>query len=156
MHRKQRLHAIRQQLANASLVKGSEQNTAYDNECKPSPPFVCRTCGTTLIIIDILIQPYATEGTTMLTLNLITYINLFVHSINRYDRLLSSAQWLTQFKLKITSSGRYQPDTLQHWRSQHPNLWSTWCACCKQNHPELNTSPIAHYQLPAVSYLNHC
>ena len=62
VHRKQRLHAIRQQLANASLVKGSEQNTAYDNECKPSPPFVCRTCGTTLIIIDILIQPYAPRG----------------------------------------------------------------------------------------------
>ena len=62
VQRKQRLHAIRQQLINASLQQGSEQNTAHDDECKPSPPFVCRTCGTTLIIIDILKQPHTPRG----------------------------------------------------------------------------------------------
>jgi hypothetical protein len=92
----------------------------------------------------------------MLILNLITYIDTLVHSINRYGRLLSSAQWQTQFKLKLTSLGRYQPDKMQHWYSQNPNPCTTWRAYCQQGHPELDTSPIAQYPVSAVSYLNHC
>jgi len=60
--RQQRLHAIRQQLANVSPQPNNEENTAHNGEIKNSPPFVCQTCGTTLIIIDIIKRQHTPRG----------------------------------------------------------------------------------------------
>lgn len=60
--RQQRLHSIRQQLANPSPQPNPGDNSARHDEFKNSPPFVCRTCGTTLIIIDILKRQHIPRG----------------------------------------------------------------------------------------------
>lgn len=60
--RQQRLHLIRQQLANVSPQPNNADNTAHHDQIKNSPPFVCRTCGTTLIIIDILKRQHIPRG----------------------------------------------------------------------------------------------
>ena len=60
--RQQRLQTIRQQLANRSSQSNNDDHIAQQNQVEITPPFVCRTCGTTLIIIDILKRPCIPRG----------------------------------------------------------------------------------------------
>ena len=60
--RQQRLHSIRHQLDNLSPQPNNVNNTARHDEFKKIPPVVCRTCGSTLIIIDLLHRQYTPRG----------------------------------------------------------------------------------------------
>jgi hypothetical protein len=61
-HRKQNLQLIRQGLGEDNPTQDSKQTSAPTEEISKPPAFVCRSCGTALVIIATLDRKYAPRG----------------------------------------------------------------------------------------------
>ena len=92
----------------------------------------------------------------MLNLKLKGIIDRLSALIYRFGRLLTSAQQQPLSQLNMTSLNPHHHSQQYHLNGLSRNQCKPRRSNDPLDRPELSTSPIAQYPLPAVSYLNHC